>query len=243
MIVISDASGIHMANFPRNQTQLDQDLLVSATSGSLADMHRLLLAGADPLFERSLAVSKAALRGHVECVKLLIPISGMGESSAVSLAAAHGHVECVELLAPVSDSKANALAMCWSAQNGHFECARILAPLADLDGDYSHDLRVAAYHGNIEAIKILAPFCNLSADPEPFRVAMDAGQADAVALFLSLAPTLIELINLDVDLPKARINEQYGLAALLQSIRDLREVSESSKALPSASRQAVGPRL
>jgi ankyrin repeat protein len=47
----------------------------------------------------------AATKGHLEIVKLLIPVSDpkAGGSYALRLAAENGHLEIVKLLIPVSD--------------------------------------------------------------------------------------------------------------------------------------------
>lgn len=222
-----------------NQTHLDQRLAASAASGSLDAMRRLILDGANPRFDKGLALAKAAKNGHAECVRFLIPISDMAESSAVCLAALHGHIECVKLLASLCDHKANALALGWAVGNGHMECATILASALDPEGDldYGHDLRVAAHQGNIDGIKMLAPFCSLSNDPSPLFMAVEAGQAKSVSLILSLAPTLVAMIDFDAAIHKARRCEHHDLAALLQSIHDRRELSDTANMPDSAASQ------
>jgi ankyrin repeat protein len=72
--------------------------------------------------------------GHIECVKLLIPVSNPKDrySSALQLAARHGHTQCVELLIPVSNPKAhNSYALQEAAVHGHTQCVELLYPVSD----------------------------------------------------------------------------------------------------------------
>jgi ankyrin repeat protein len=59
----------------------------------------------DPKALDSNALRWAAANGHLEIVKLLIPVSDpkAGGSYALRLAAENGHLEIVKLLIPVSD--------------------------------------------------------------------------------------------------------------------------------------------
>ena len=58
---------------------------------------------------KSIALRLAADKGHLECVKLLIPHSDpkADDSAALRWAAEEGHLECVKLLIPHSDPKAD----------------------------------------------------------------------------------------------------------------------------------------
>ena len=66
---------------------------------------QLIKEGADPKANNSYALQLAATKGHLEIVKLLIPVSDpkAGGSYALQLAATKGHLEIVKLLIPVSD--------------------------------------------------------------------------------------------------------------------------------------------
>ncbi len=90
----------------------------------------------DPKAGDSLALLYAAQSGHLEIVKLLLPVSDhkAAGSWALQMAAKNGHLEIVKLLLPVSDPKAgDSLALTSAATNGHLEIIKLLLPLSDID--------------------------------------------------------------------------------------------------------------
>lgn len=85
---------------------IDQNLIAFAARGDVAQVATFLCRGANSLLtsSNSSALSLAALNGHIECVKLLMPFSDpkRSDSQALRWAVENGHVECVKLLMPAS---------------------------------------------------------------------------------------------------------------------------------------------
>ncbi len=77
-------------------------LVVAALADQSNDVARLISPSRSL---NSFALEKAAEKGYVECVKILIPVSEPDQdgSQALERAAQNGHAECVQLLIPVSD--------------------------------------------------------------------------------------------------------------------------------------------
>jgi len=87
----------------------DRVILGERRKIDLQVIKELLEEGADPKANDSFALGWAAENGHVEIVKLLIPVSDpkARDSEALRLAAEREYTEIVKLLIPVSDPKAN----------------------------------------------------------------------------------------------------------------------------------------
>jgi hypothetical protein len=94
----------------------------------------------------------AALNGHTECVKMmlphsLVPGSQMNHNDALISAAYKGHDECVKLLIPVCNPLAyRSAALCAAVESGNQRCVDLLLPvsntqaaLAKLQSEYSDD--------------------------------------------------------------------------------------------------------
>ncbi len=79
--------------------------LHAVEAGCLETVKRQLAAGANPLAEDSLALRLAAANGHLEIVKLLLPLSDpkANASWALRMAALNGYTQIVKLLLPLSD--------------------------------------------------------------------------------------------------------------------------------------------
>ena len=100
-------------------------------------IQELLDEGANPKADDSEALRRAAGNGHLEVVKLLLPVSDpkARDSEALRWAAENGHLEIVKLLLPVSDPKANdGLALRLAARNGHLEIVKLLKEYAAKTG-------------------------------------------------------------------------------------------------------------
>ena len=77
---------------------------------------------------------QACIRGNLEEVKRLIPVSDpkANNSSALRLAAEHGHIDIVKLLLPVSDPKAlNSEALFEAAVYQRIDIVQMLIPVSD----------------------------------------------------------------------------------------------------------------
>ena len=69
---------------------------------------KLIKEGADPKANNSQALRYASYNGHLDIVKLLIPLSDpkADDSEALRYASRYGHLDIVKLLIPLSDPKA-----------------------------------------------------------------------------------------------------------------------------------------
>lgn len=183
-----------------SQHSLNQDLIETANAGDHPAAAALLLAqGADPKAQRSHALLRAAIKGHVETLKLLIPVSNTrGESSeALRMAARNGRSECVQLLIPWSNPKdMNSGALGLAATHGHAECVNLLIPVST----------------------------PLIENPQALNLAMASGQAEIASIMLRHEPSLLETIRhsgrLSLFRNTAVANGHADLAALLSSLID-----------------------
>ncbi len=143
------------------RARFDKAFYEAATRGNLSLVVRYLALGVDPKYDDSRALRCAAGNGHLEIVKLLLPVSDprADDSSALRCAAEGGHLEIVKLLLPVSNPKANRSgALRWASENGHLEVIKLLLPCSD----YVVALEQPGF--------IYSPGCDvlLSCLPEPF---------------------------------------------------------------------------
>lgn len=114
----------------------------------------------NPKAGKSFSLCWAAEGGHLECVKLLIPVSDpkAADSQALCRAADNGHAECVKLLIPVSDPRAdNSGALRLAVLSGHMDCVKLLLPVSDPlgrddDGLTAQDLALRDKHPEVAAI-------------------------------------------------------------------------------------------
>ena len=177
--------------------EIDQELVDAAEAGASAKVSALLAKGAAPMCDSSQALQLAAKNGHVECVKLLLPVSDPQADEWYALrAAAHaGHVECVRLLLPMSDAKArDSQALRYAAHYGHVECVRMLLPASDAKAGESLALRLAALNGHAECVRLLLPVSDAKAnDSEALRWAARNGHAECVKLLLAHSLPLVDI--------------------------------------------------
>lgn len=130
-------------------------LMEAARVGNAVEVLRLIPLS-DPKANDSGALICAALGGHTECVKLLIPVS-VPKSSALHLAAAKGHTECISLLFPLFDLKAKNDALVWATANGHTTNVKMLIPVSDPKADHSYALQKAVANAHQSCIDVLYP--------------------------------------------------------------------------------------
>ncbi len=159
-------------------TNLDEASFEAAQIGNTNVVVHLLDAGSDPKANTSSLLRIAAENGHLEVVKLLLPVSAPTTcgSWALRLAAEYGYLEVVKPLLPVSNPKdVDSAALSRAAQNGYLEIVRLLL---------QHSSRAKA----LRAIAITAPQdCDL---PLPCLQPPDAKK------FMAANP--------DTDLPRTR---------------------------------------
>ena len=120
----------------------------------------LIEEGADPKAINSFALRSAAENGHLDIVKLLLPLSDPKavESQALRRAAYNGHLEVVKLLLPVSDPKANdSEVLRWAAAQGHLKIVKLLLSVSDPKARGGEALSLAVNNGHLEVVKLLSP--------------------------------------------------------------------------------------
>jgi ankyrin repeat protein len=153
---------------------------------TLKVIKELIEEGADPKANDSQALLLAAIYGHLEIVKLLLPLSNpkANNSDALRFAALHGHLDVAKLLLPVSDPKAyNSQALRYAATYGHLEVVKLLLPLSDPKANDSEALRWAAYNGHLEVVKLLLPVSDPKArNSDALRLAAINGHLEIVKL-------------------------------------------------------------
>jgi len=101
-------------------------------------INRLIKEGADPKIENSYPLRWAAIYGHTEIVKLLLPVSNpkIHDCYALRWAAQNGHIEVVKLLIPVSNVKScNNYALRKAAESGYTEIVKLLIPVSEINDD------------------------------------------------------------------------------------------------------------
>ena len=151
-----DARVIEEQGTPR-KWKADKVLLGERKEITAKVVRELLAEGADPKVDDSRALWWAAVRGHADCVELLIPVSDptAGGSCALHSAAHNGHADCVELLIPVCDPKAGGSYALWcAAVHGHTDCVELLIPVSD-PKDFGSALSRAAWSGQTDCVKLL----------------------------------------------------------------------------------------
>ena len=81
------------------------------------------------------------------------------DSFALRYAAANGHLEVVKILLPVSDPRANgSQALQWAAENGHLEIVKLLLPVSDPKANDSEALQAAALKGHLEIGRVIEEY-------------------------------------------------------------------------------------
>jgi hypothetical protein len=97
---------------------------------------RLIEEGANPKIRNSYPLQLAAKYGHIEIVKLLLPLSDPTDDDSLALrwAAEYDRTEIVKLLLEAgADPNANdSLALRWAAEFGHIEIVKLLLPVSHI---------------------------------------------------------------------------------------------------------------
>jgi len=163
---------------------------------------QLIKEGADPKAGGSEALRLAAENGHLEIVKLLIPVSDPKalDSNALRCAATKGHLEIVKLLIPMSDPKSlDSNALRWAAANGHLEIVKLLIPVSDPKAGGSYALQLAATKGHLEIVKLLIPVSDPKAGGSyALRLAAENGHLEIVKLLIPVSdPEVVKELGLN----------------------------------------------
>lgn len=125
---------------------------------------KILIPVSQPAENDSFALWWAAEKGHTECVRLLIPVSDMTRCQALKSAANYGHTACVELLKDVSNLNENAEALCLAAGNNHIECVRLLLTVMDAKWGNQAALFSALQKGYAPIVELLLPYSDPNAE-------------------------------------------------------------------------------
>lgn len=196
-------------------------LMRAAEAGDADQVSECLARGADPLCGNSRAIRMAALEGHVECVKLLIPASNPKANNSYVLcwAASNGHIECLRLLAPRSGSKVdNSRALRCAAAGGHAECVKILIPISN-PKDNRLALKDAIDSQSVECVRLLIPESGpLLNDRKVLASALARGNAKILSLMLAREPLLLTGLDLRRHRDAAIANWRPELAMILSAI-------------------------
>ena len=184
-------------------------LIEAARAGDLEAIKAAIARGEDPKANDSVALSWAARGGHLECLRLLLPVSDpkARDSLALSLAVDGGHLECLRLLLPVSDPKArDSIAMSLAADGGHLECLRLLLPVSD-PRYYSRVLRVAAWKGHTECARLIE-----DAIAEAERADVKVKQQQAQETNMTAQPT----IEKGISIPDKKMPLKYDFLTKME---------------------------
>lgn len=108
------------------------------------------------------AINHAAASGNHQELKILLDGVRLNDDYALGLAAVGGHVECVRLLIPVSSIHIKkTMAFRWAAQNNHLECVKELLAYST-PSSRTKALKAAVVFKNQQMIDLLAPFSNVN---------------------------------------------------------------------------------
>jgi len=170
-------------------SSFDRDLINAAKEGRVDEIRHLVgVNGANARaqdVEKKTALIWAAQKGHLECVKALLPHSFAAKvdddgSTALHWAATKGHVDCVEFLATVIDPNkknhqgATALQEA-TAGAGDTRCVAFLATISDANNRDKHGrtaLMIATNAGRFDCLSILLPLSQASAVDQEGRHAL-----------------------------------------------------------------------
>lgn len=103
------------------------------------------------------AINTAAACGDHQKLKVLLDGVRLEDDYALGLAAIGGHVECVKLLIPVSTIHIKkTMAFRWAAQNNHLECVKELL-MYSTTSSRTKALKAAVVFKNQAMVDLLAP--------------------------------------------------------------------------------------
>lgn len=102
-------------------------------------------------------INKTATNGNAQQLRSLLMGVELTDDYALGLAAIGGHVECVRLLIPVSTIHIKkTMAFRWAAQNNHVECVKELLAYST-PASRTKALKAAVVFKNQEMVDLLAP--------------------------------------------------------------------------------------
>lgn len=179
---------------------IDERLIRCVRFDDLAGVASLLAQGADPHASDFTALRLAAHHGHVECLRLLIPVSGLAAAA----------FQCVRV----------------AARGGHAECVRLLVFASGPTDTYTKALHQAAINGCDECVKLLIPVSSPLVEILGALISTASnGHASTLSIMFAHEPRLLELLDLPSLLATAKANRHGELAVLLSSIIERQSLS------------------
>lgn len=107
------------------------------------------------------AIAQAAYEGNAETLAQLVEGVRLPNDFALGVAASAGHVECVRILIPVSPIHIKkSMAFRWAAQNNHIACVQELLPFSTFSSR-TKALKAACVFHNQDLIDLLAPISDV----------------------------------------------------------------------------------
>jgi len=131
----------------------DQDTMDAAAEQGNLEMVKYCVANECPIDEW--ACARAALNGHLECLKYLHEeVKALWDSGTASRAALNGHLHILEYLVERKFDQYREWTCTFAAENGHFDCLKYLHETAKAPWE-SRAVRKAYENGNDECLQYL----------------------------------------------------------------------------------------
>jgi len=131
----------------------DQDTMDAAAEQGNLEMVKYCVANECPIDEW--ACARAALNGHLECLKYLHEeVKALWDSGTASRAALNGHLHILEYLVERKFDQYREWTCTFAAENGHFDCLKYLHETAKSPWE-SRAVRKAYENGNDECLQYL----------------------------------------------------------------------------------------
>jgi len=172
------------------------------------------------------ALGRAALNGHVDCVKVLLPNSSLKSTKDGLLwAAAQGHLDCVKLLKGNNDVSS---ALFHAAGGGHTECVRFLLNYVDVTHKEHSDsafkehsdsalrlsaLANAASKAHVECVRLLVEVSTLEQINHGLLCALDNGDTDCMQILYS---------RCDIAMVEEELNSDDWNPVMLERMENLK---------------------
>lgn len=163
------------------------------------------------------ALGRAALNGHVDCVKVLLPNSSLKSTKDGLLwAAAQGHLDCVKLLKGNNDASSP---LFHAAGGGHTECVRFLLNYVDVTHKEHSDsalclsaLANAASKAHVECVRLLVEVSTLEQINHGLLCALDNGDTDCMQILYS---------RCDIAMVEEELNSDDWNPVMLERMEEL----------------------
>lgn len=137
----------------------------------------------------SSALMSAAKQGYTTIVELLLPLCQKNiHNQALSVAAKGGWIDTVDFLLPLCDTIGINNAFSNAAEEGYIDIIRKLLPYSDPKNNNSNALRSAARYGFVDCVELLIPVSDpLSGDSGALSAASRFGHMECIKLLLPVS--------------------------------------------------------